>query len=79
DVPLLGNSSFYVMATIGNLYVPANLLEKYKTNDYWKEFNNIYPLNGNEPTNMIYQKGDVNEDGEVNVADAVSVVNMILE
>ncbi|MBQ1581289.1 MAG: hypothetical protein II541_07510 [Prevotella sp.] len=28
---------------------------------------------------MIYQKGDVNEDGEVNVADAVSVVNMILE
>ncbi|MBQ1588016.1 MAG: hypothetical protein II081_03080, partial [Prevotella sp.] len=61
------------------LYVPANSLENYKTDDLWNVFRHIYPLNGYEPTNMIYQKGDVNEDGEVNVADAVSVVNMILE
>ena len=47
--------------------------------EYWNRFNNIYPLKGDEPTKMIYQKGDVNEDGEVNVADAVSVVNMILQ
>ena len=49
------------------------------TAEYWNRFNNIFPLKGDEPTNMIYQKGDVNEDGEVNVADAVSVVNMILQ
>ena len=49
------------------------------TAEYWNRFNNIYPLKGDEPTTMIYQKGDVNEDGEVNVADAVSMVNMILQ
>ena len=75
EVPLIGNNTFYVIAYIGNLYVPSNLLETYKSTDYWKEFQHIYPLKGDEPTNMIYQKGDVNEDGEVNIADAVSVVN----
>jgi hypothetical protein len=67
------------MAYIGNLYVPANSLESYQSAEYWKKFNNIYALKGDEPTNMIYQKGDVNEDGEVNITDAISVVNMILE
>lgn len=79
EVPQITNNTFYIMTQIGNLYVPANSLENYKTDDLWNDFRHIYPLNGNEPTNMIYQKGDVNEDGEVNVADAVSVVNMILE
>lgn len=49
------------------LYVPSGSIEKYQQAEGWKEFENILDV----------LKGDANNDGEVNVADIVAIVNHI--
>ncbi len=50
----------------GKLIVPFGSKELYKTTSPWKKFREIYEV------------GDVNEDGFVNIVDVVAVVNHIL-
>lgn len=53
------------------LLVPKGSIEKYRNAEVWKNFSNIEAIDVNE-------NGDVNGDGEVNIADINSVINMIL-
>lgn len=53
------------------LLVPKGSIEKYRNAEVWKNFSNIEAIDINE-------NGDVNGDGEVNIADINSVINMIL-
>ena len=57
------SSSIYGNAT---LYAPASSKELYTTTDYWKKFSAFRGI------------GDVNQDGRVNVADVMALVNYVL-
>lgn len=61
------DSNCYDNAT---LYVPLGSVEAYKTADVWKNFKNIVTMS-NAP-------GDVNGDGEINIADANSVIDVVI-
>ena len=68
--PTVVSDVFYVY---GDLYVPKGTKEAYKAADVWKNFNII-----EMEDEAIYQKGDVNHDGSVTMADANLVVNYFL-
>ena len=53
------------------LYVPVGSLEAYKTAKVWKKFQNIVAKNFDIP-------GDVNGDGEINIGDTNSVIDVII-
>ena len=53
------------------LYVPVGTKGLYASTDGWKKFTRIIEMDGD-----THIKGDVNNDGSVNVADIVSVVNV---
>ena len=53
------------------VYVPANVLEAYQNNSVWGKLN-ILPMSGGG------LKGDVNGDGEVNIADINAIIDAIL-
>ena len=72
DVFDLNNSGYIV----SNLYVPKGKINIYKGADVWNTFANIEE-HGDEPS-PSGKKGDVNEDGVVDVADITSVANIIL-
>ncbi len=71
--PLMENSNCFSSAAYRNaiLYVPEGLIEAYSAADYWYKFEKIMD---HEPA----IKGDVNGDGEVNIADINAVIDMIL-
>jgi hypothetical protein len=54
------------------LYVPMGSVEAYKTADVWKNFKNIVVMG------MDTIPGDVNGDGEVNIADANGVIDVVV-
>lgn len=58
--------AFVDLHSDGKLIVPFGSKELYKSTSPWKKFREIYEV------------GDVNEDGFVNIADVVAVVNHIL-
>ncbi len=68
--PTVVSDAFYVY---GDLYVPKGTKEAYKAADVWKNFNII-----EMEDETTYQKGDVNHDGSVTMADANLVVNYFL-
>lgn len=68
--PTVVNDAFSVY---GDLYVPKGTKEAYKAADVWKNFNII-----EMEDETTYQKGDVNHDGSVTMADANLVVNYFL-
>lgn len=63
------DSPHYKSAT---LYVPANAVELYRNAPVWEKFDNIQPI---DPEML---PGDVNNDGETNVADANSVIDIVV-
>ena len=63
----------YTFSVYRNLHVPKGTKEAYKAADVWKNFNII-----EMEDEAIYQKGDVNHDGSVTMADANLVVNYFL-
>lgn len=52
------------------LYVPKGCVGAYRSADYWRYFEHI--------TEMTGVKGDVNQDGDVNISDVMWTVNAIL-
>ena len=71
--PVMENSNCFSSAAYRNaiLYVPEGLIEAYSAANYWYKFEKIMD---HEPA----IKGDVNGDGEVNIADINAVIDMIL-
>ena len=61
--------SIYDTAT---LYVPEESVGAYQTADEWEKFTHIVGIDANP------QPGDVNGDGEVNIADITRVVDAII-
>lgn len=61
--------SIYDQAT---LYVPKESVEAYKVADEWKKFTHIMGI-GEEPL-----LGDANGDGEVNIADVTTVIDLFI-
>lgn len=57
------------------LYVPIGCKIKYQSDQYWSLFPRIEEFDGEIPIPLI---GDVNSDGEVNIADINEILNMIL-
>ena len=55
------------------LYVPAEVVDDYRNAPTWERFINIQPIS--TPSDV---PGDVNNDGEVNIADVNVVIDMIL-
>ena len=54
------------------LYVPKGSLENYIFSESWSRFINIQELES------INEKGDVNGDGEINIADVNAIIDIIL-
>lgn len=54
------------------LYVPIGSLENYIFSESWSRFINIQELES------INEKGDVNGDGEINIADVNAIIDIIL-
>ena len=77
EVPPVMNgeeNSFFHSAVFQNatLYVPRSSILAYKSSPVWEKFQNIQGMeNGFIP-------GDVNGDGEINIADANSVIDIVV-
>ena len=56
------------------LYVPKGCKSLYKDADYWWEFKEIIE----EGASQIGSKFDVNNDGEINITDALIIIDIIL-
>lgn len=80
--PTVSNYAFYNSdIQFATLYVPELSVNGYKTTAPWSGFGNVLPLEGHEPipdTEPDYIRGDVNNDGVVNMPDAMFIVNKIL-
>jgi hypothetical protein len=59
------------------LYVPAGAKEIYATTNGWKDFTNIVEIEAETPEEGAI-RGDVNNDGIVDVADITEIVDIIL-
>ena len=65
-----GEDAFYRVPKDGTLHVLPKYLSAYQTASQWCEFTNI--------KGDLTEIGDINLDGEVNVTDVTTLVNMIL-
>ncbi len=85
DPPTLANQVFHYSTTSeGTLYVPTGSKAAYQSANGWKEFRNIVEVDSFDEViahlDEIYGHipGDVNGDGVVNIADANSVIEVII-
>ena len=69
DGGLFDNTDYYAHTT---LHVLPESLQLYQSANHWKDF---YQIFGDV---SLYNPGDVNGDGEINIADANSVVVIII-
>ena len=73
NVPTTGSSAFYgspIESAI--LRVPASALNSYKTTEPWSGFGTVLAISSGK-------KGDLNGDDKVDIADAVSVLDLMAE
>ena len=75
----MGADVFYLSSgnySFRTLHVPAESLILYRVDNKWiKYFNNIVEIESNPSTNI---KGDVNEDGVVNISDVTALIDYLL-
>ena len=72
--PTMEEASFSGDAFNATLRVPAGSLEAYRDAPIWKDFHNIEGIDtGTEPV-----RGDLNDDGKVDVSDVNIAINIIL-
>lgn len=78
--PTISNSSTFLSSTYQNapLHVPANSVQSYKTANYWKNFVTIIGDADGDPGTTTNPKCDVNDDGEITIADVNMVIDAIL-
>ncbi len=75
DVPNTDAATFTTNNLNVPVYVPAESLESYQSADNWKAFTTILPISADIVDGNL---GDVNNDGQVNVSDIMTIVNVIL-
>ncbi len=85
DPPTLGNTVFnYSTTSEGTLYVPTGSKAAYQSANGWKEFRDIVETDNFDEViahlDEVYGHipGDINGDGVVNIADANSVIEVII-
>ena len=73
------DSNVFILVDKNNctLYVPAGAKEIYATTNGWKDFTNIVEIEAETPQEGAI-RGDVNNDGIVDVADITEIVDIIL-
>ena len=73
------DSNVFILVDKNNctLYVPAGAKEIYATTNGWKDFTNIVEIEAETPEEGAI-RGDVNNDGIVDVADITEIVDIIL-
>ena len=73
------DSNVFILVDKNNctLYVPAGAKEIYATTNGWKDFTNIVEIEAETPEEGTI-RGDVNNDGIVDVADITEIVDIIL-
>jgi hypothetical protein len=71
--PAMRNSTCFDSDTYLNakLYVPEQSIEAYKTTNYWNRFEIVLPI-----VNVVV--GDVNDDGNVTIADISALIDVLL-
>ena len=72
--PVLSTMAFFLSEVFQNatLYVPGASVEAYKSAFIWENFQNIMDIN------KYTIPGDVNGDGEVTIADANNVIDVVV-
>ncbi len=75
SIPVAIDEDTFTNSANATLYVPTGSKIAYQTADYWREFKEIIE----KETASGYILGDVNQDGEVNVADAMCIFSWLLE
>ena len=68
-VPPRSRNMFATFPTDAVLYVPKASLEAYRVAEDWKRFTTIA---------AIEDVGDVNVDGDINISDAIALINILL-
>jgi len=68
--PIMSNNNCFICYNTATLFVPYEAINLYKSSNGWKNFKNIVCIE----TSL----GDVNLDGEVNIADVNAIIDMIL-
>ena len=74
-IPVAIDEDTFTNRANATLYVPRGSKSAYQTADYWREFKEIIETE----TASGYVLGDVNNDGEVNVSDAMCIFSWLLE
>lgn len=76
----MGSDVFYLSSgnySFRTLHVHKESIDAYRIDDKWiKFFYNVVELGYSPNSNM---KGDVNEDGEINIADVTALIDIILK
>lgn len=74
DTPpsIANNNTFYDVSKMIPVYVPNGSVSVYENSNVWNTFTNI-------KSNIIYEKGDINGDGKIDISDITILINIILE
>lgn len=64
-------TAFWYNYERATLFVPAEVLEVYRTHQVWGRFTHIVPFVGAGP-------GDINGNGEINIADVTGLIDQLL-
>ena len=72
----MGNQYCFSVYGTAKLYIPIGASASYAATNYWSKFTDITETHIDNPTKP--KTGDVNNDGEVNIADVNFIIKIIL-